>query len=128
MAINSEYWWSFKFCYINSSIVPILIEYSFISASSIKKNRKTIINSYLRFFFCVIAPHLYHRIIFLLFLSYIKVKKFIAKSISSMTLTNLLSKSFFKTNNNPRFSNIPNLPIVLCSLHGLHNAHTLASD
>ena len=30
-------------------------------ASSTKKNRKMLINSYLRFSFCIIAPHLHHR-------------------------------------------------------------------
>ena len=33
-------------------------------ASSTKKNRKTLINSHLRFFFCAIAPHLHPRTIF----------------------------------------------------------------
>ena len=42
-------------------------------ASSTKKNRKLLITNRLRFSFYEIAPHLHHRMIFLLFLSYIKV-------------------------------------------------------
>lgn len=49
-AINSECWWSFMFCYINSSIVPILIEYSFIPVLSTSENHKCLIINRLRFF------------------------------------------------------------------------------